>query len=154
MRKGFWSRLAAGVIDLAAGFFLCYLIHWHIGRYFALRAVVTLHIGEPGTIWKGTIPWIMGMFGEYVYTLPFALFLVFLPEAIWGRSIGKLVLRIKIAGEPKKLWLRYFIKTIGLWGMTLALVLGIWQLLIFFLGLGIIVIFFNLQDRLTRTTII
>lgn len=154
MRKGFWGRLAAGIIDIAAGFLLCYLIHWYVGRYFALRAVVTFHIGEPGTVWRGFIPMMLGAIGNYFYTLPFALFLIFLPEAIWGQSIGKFILRIKIAGEPKKLWLRYFIKTVGLWGMSLAFVLGVWQLLVFFLGLGIIVLLFNLQDRLTGTSVI
>jgi len=110
------------VVEIILGFLLCYALHWFVGYYFATRAVVTLHIGDPNSIWKGPIPWLMGIFGTYVYTLPFAFFLVFLFRAIWSKLTSRVILAA------------------GFGGMTLAFVLGSWQLLVFSLGIGIIVL--------------
>ena len=140
MKQGIGIRPAAGAIDIVAGVILCYILHWFIGFYFAFRAMATFHVGQPGTIWKGSIPWMLGMIGPFIYVLPIVFFLIFLPEAIWGQSIGKKIFGLKIKGTPKELWLRYLIKTVGFWGITLALILGSWQLLVFFLGAGIIVL--------------
>lgn len=41
-----------------------------------------------GTLWRGTVPWVMGIFSIFVYTLPLVLFLIFLPEAIWGITLA------------------------------------------------------------------
>ncbi len=110
------------------GFLLCYILHWYLGYYFASRAVVTFQIGVPGSLWKGPIPMILGIIGTYFYTLPFAFFLAFLPEAFIGWSLGKKLLRLRIADQNRKvaerasLWRRLLFKTSGLWGITLALV--------------------------------
>lgn len=138
MKQGRGIGLAAGAIDIFFGLILCHFLQLFLGYYFASRAVVTLRIGQPGTIWNGPIPWVMGMFGNYVYTIPFALFLIFLPEAIWGWTIGKKMLGLRVKGTLKQRALRFLIKTSGFWGMTLALVIGSWQLLVLFLGSGIL----------------
>ena len=140
-------RLVAGLIDIGFGLVLCHFLRNYFGHYFAARSVVTFHIGSPTTIWKGTIPWLMAMFSLFVYTLPLALFLAFLPEAIWGRGLGKFLLGLRIEGSPKKLWLRYLLKTTMFWGMTLGLILGSWQVLVLAIVMGAIVLLAGLPSR-------
>lgn len=145
MIKGFLARFAAGICDVIMGLSLCYILHWHLGHYLASRSVVTFHIGQPGTLWKGLIPWILGLFGTYFYTLPFALFLIFLPEAIWGRSFGKMLLRLPAVSNH--LWPRFFLKTTMFWGMTLALVVGSWELMVSSIVVGSIILLTGLHNQ-------
>ena len=164
MRRGFGVRLAAGTVDVFLGFLVCYILHWFIGYYFASRAVVALHIGEPASLWKGPIPLLLGIIGPFFYVLPFAFLLIFLPEAIWGWSIGKKIFELKIEASKESLWTRYLIKTSGLLGITLALIIGSWELTVISTGIGIIILlgFFlslgrektALHDRLAGTVVV
>jgi hypothetical protein len=154
MTRGLFRRISALAIDVVLALLLCYALHWYVGFYFSGRAFVTLRVGQPGTLWRGAIPWFLSLIGPYFYTLPLSFFLIFLPEALWGRSIGKLFTGLKISGRKKDLWLRYLLKTTLFWGTTLALMLGSWQLLVFFLVVGILILLLGLPGRLTATSFI
>ena len=129
-RPGAGLRLLALAIDGVFALVIAVLLSSTTGRWFAGRSVVMLSIGSPDTFWRGPIPMMMGILGSLVYGLPFAALLVMLPEAILGVGVGKWAARLRIAaadGSPvgaRTLWLRWCIKCAGLWGMTLALVLG------------------------------
>jgi hypothetical protein len=159
MRQGFGRRLTAGLVDLLAGLSLCWIIHWPLGYYFATRAVVAFRIGAPDTLWKGTIPWLMGIFGTYVYTIPLALWLILLPEAIWGFSIGKMLWRLRIKGSTGQvapsinLWSRYLLKTCVFWGLTLSLIVGSWNLVVLSTVIGLLILLFDLHDRWSKTAV-
>jgi hypothetical protein len=134
--KGFWLRLFTGSVDGVIGLVVALLLSNSTGVFFAHRAVVMLEIGSPNTLWQGPIPMVLGIMGTLVYGLPFAMLLVFLPEALSGATPGKCLLRIRVKGREDspatkwRLWLRYLLKTCGLWGMTLALLAGSWELAI------------------------
>jgi uncharacterized RDD family membrane protein YckC len=148
------------------GLFMSY----SVGYYFAGRAVVMLKIGHPESIWKGVIPFFMGMAGPFTYVLPLAFYLIFLSEALFDTSPGKLVFRIRICtirGESlsgRERWLRHVIKTAPLWLMLLALLMGRWELAIIsiitliILLLGILMVFNSkkqsLHDRLAGTKVV
>ncbi|MFH1842325.1 MAG: RDD family protein [bacterium] len=157
-------RLLADLLDFGCGCVLGYLAAHPLGGFFVDRAVATLHIGQPDTVWKGPFPLVLGLFGTLVYSLPCILCLVWLAEPLFGASPGKHLLRIKLLasdGGPLtagKRWRRYLLKTGGLWFMVLALLLGNWQLLmagtagIFSMWLGGLVALvppgYSLLDRL------
>ncbi len=129
---GFLIRSAAAAIDAAAGVVLALLLSSTLGRFFARRAVLTLHIGDPHTLWKGALPFMLGAVGEFVYLLPFALLIVWILDPLTGATAGKRLLRLRVrrAGDdvsPLRFWCRSAIETIGLWGWTLALIAGQWQ---------------------------
>jgi len=98
------------------------------------------------------------------FTLPFALLLVYLPEALWGRSIGKLVFGLRIEASQEARWTRYLFKTSGLLGITLAFIIGSWELTVISTGVGIVILlgFFlslgkdkkSLHDLLAGTTVV
>ena len=132
-------RLAATAIDGLLGFALAILLSLtKVGAFFAERAVVMLQIDDPTSAWKGPIPLVLGAFGEVSYTVPFAILVVVATEAVLDRSPGKWLVGLRIAvddaggggggGEGRARWERVAIKTIGLWGVVLGLVLGSWQL--------------------------
>ncbi|MFH1825757.1 MAG: RDD family protein [bacterium] len=151
-------RFLAGLIDLLAGFGLCYLLHWRVGLYFTRRALVALHAGAPDTFWKGTIPWLMGLAGPFIYTLPLAFLLISLPE-IWGWSLGKKFVGLSIASGNGRsgLLIRFLIKTVGFWGITLALVTGSRWLIVLSFFLGCIILLLSptrLLNRLSKTEIV
>ena len=154
MKKGLLRSATALALDLVFALFLCYLLHWFVGFYFAKRAFITLRAGQPGTIWKGVIPWFLSLIGPYFYTLPLSFFLIYLPEAVWGWSIGKLLMGLRITGRAKDRWLRFIVKTSGFWGITLAFVLGSWQVLAFMLGIGVVVPLLGLSDRIAGTAVV
>jgi len=130
LRRGFGIRFMASAIDAALGVALALLLSGTLGRWFAGRAVVMLSIGSPDTFWRGPVPMILGVFGNVVYGLPFAMLLVLLPEALFGIGGGKGLLRLHVMGadgEPastRSRWLRWTVKCSGLCGMVLALILG------------------------------
>ena len=126
-------RLAATAIDGLLGFTLAIILSLtKVGAFFAERAVVMLQIDDPTSAWKGTIPLVLGAFGEISYTLPFAIMVVVTTEAVLDRSPGKWLVGLRIAvddgGGARRRWERVAVKTIGLWGVVLGLVLGSWQL--------------------------
>ena len=165
----FVRRLIAGVVDSFTGFVLALLLSRTVGVFFAKRAVVTLHIGSEGTVWKGPIPLILGVLGTVVYVLPLSCLVVFLAEPLTGVTPGKLLLRIRVTtleGAPPTstdLWQRTLIKTTGLWGLVLGFLLGSWQVALVAAGCGIAVLIGfagnalprlpSLHDRLARTDV-
>jgi len=131
-----FRRLAAAAIDVLAGAALgLFLSQSRVGIYFAERAVVMLHIGSPGTVWKGPIPMIMGYLGTFVYTLPFALLLVFVIEPAIGTSPGKKLMRVTPPAHIS--WRVAMRRTMPLWGLVVALLVGSWQLALLFLVAGV-----------------
>jgi hypothetical protein len=127
-------RFAAALVDLAAASLLGFAAAvTPVGTFFATRAVVMLHIGEPGTLWRGPIPLLMGIAGTFVYSLPCAMLMVALIEASAGRSPGQALLRIPVIpgtqpGSAGERWRRVLIGAAPWWGLTAALLLGSWQL--------------------------
>jgi hypothetical protein len=104
-----------------------------VGVFFARRAVVMLRIGEPGTLWKGPIPMMMGIAGTFVYALPLAFLLVALVEPITGASPGKMMFRVRpssgeSAASSRERWRHAIIAATPWWGLTAALLFGSWQL--------------------------
>jgi uncharacterized RDD family membrane protein YckC len=121
------------------------LLSSSIGLFFARRAVVTLHIGDPHTLWKGPLPFILGAIGEVVYLIPFTFLLVWILDPLSGATVGKRLLRLRVRrtdGEPSssaRRWWRSALQTAGFWGLTLAFLVGSWQLVIVALVAGAIV---------------
>lgn len=168
-RAGFLIRSAAGLIDGLIGVFLGLVLSGHSGWFFAGRAVVMLKIGSAGTIWKGPLPMVLGILGPFVYGLPFAILLVLLAEPLLESSPGGRLLGLRVRGDDgakagrARLWRRTFLKTIGFWGLTLALILESWQAAVLFMAAGGVVFlgFFLVLapsrqaffDRLSRTAV-
>lgn len=163
------SRIAAAVIDAAVGVALTVALAPTLGLFFARRAVVTLRIGEPGTYWQGPVPMVLGAFGEIVYLLPFTLFVARLVEPLTGASLGQRALGLRTradnggAATRGGLMRRAVIQTVGLWGCTLALVAGRWEIAVLAVSCGAIVLLgclgalgpggLTLHDRLSRTRV-
>lgn len=130
---------------------------------------MTLEIGEPGTFWQGPIPLMLGVVGEVVYLFPFALLLVWIAEPLAGGTIGKRILGLRVrlrdggAASAANRWRRSAIETIGLWGWTLALLAGSWQIAVAASAAGLIVFAgcfaalspacLTLHDRLSGTSV-
>lgn len=133
-RAGIASRTIAALIDGAAGAAAAYLLSTPLGLFFARRAVVTLRIGEPDTFWQGPIPMVLGAFGEFVYLLPFTLLVAWWLDPLSGATLGKRALGLRVRtteGTPAsgaRLATRAVVQTVGVWGWTLALLLGRWEL--------------------------
>jgi uncharacterized RDD family membrane protein YckC len=133
-RAGFLIRAAAAALDAAIGLAATLLLSSSIGLFFARRAVVTLHIGDPHTLWKGPLPFILGAIGEVVYLMPFIFLLVWILDPLTGATLGKRVFRLRVRatdGRPAstaRRWYRCALQTAGLWGFTIALLAGSWQL--------------------------
>ncbi len=117
-------------MDFLFGVVVALLLSGSSGRWFAGRAAVMLSIGSPDTFWRGPIPMVLGVLGDFVYGLPFALILVLLGEAIFGAGPGKWLFGMRVtaaAGTPAtggRRLVRWAVKCSGLWLMTLALILG------------------------------
>jgi len=168
-RAGFWIRAAAGGIDAGVGFAASLLLASSLGSYFAQRAVVTLRIGAPGTLWTGPLPLMLGVVGEVVYLLPFALFVAWILDPLTGATVGKRLLGLRVrdaGGRPasrRRRWFRNTLQTVGLWGWTLALVTGRWEIALVATLAGIVVLVGSLaalgpaslalHDRLSRTSV-
>jgi len=123
-------RAAAALVDLACGGLLATLLARTTGLYFAERAVVTLRIGEPGTLWQGPLPMVLGIFGELVYGLPFALAVVALAGAAIGVSPGRAACGLEVRGADGRALSRLrrlgrsLVTTAGLWLLVAALAAG------------------------------
>ncbi len=105
-----------------------------VGIFFAERAVVMLHIGSPGTVWKGPIPMIMGYLGTLVYVMPLAVLLVMLLEPVTGASPGKRLFRLAVVESEDPVvarrvrWRRAAMQLSPIAGLVVALLVGSWQL--------------------------
>lgn len=150
--------MAAG-LDTGLGAILAVLLSSTAGLYFAHRAVVMLHIGEPDTFWQGPVPLMLGVFGEVIYLLPFAMCLAWAPSAVTGMTAGKWACGLHVRqtdGTPApraRLFARTTIQTIGGWGWTLALVAGAWQVGAVATAAAIVVWSVAVHDRLTGTAV-
>lgn len=131
-RTGFWVRSVASLLDWIVTLGLATLLTSTTGTYFARRAVVMLHVGQPGSPWKGLIPMLLGAVSTVAYGVPFALLGVLLMEAFFGTSPGKLLFRREIVSSSvsrnRALWVRFAVKTSGAWLFCLGLVSGWWPL--------------------------
>ena len=124
-------RLAARLIDLFVALLLGFLFALGpIGTLFARRAVVMLRIGAPGTLWKGAIPMLLGIAGTFVYALPLAFLLVACVAPVVGASLGEMLVRVPTRGVDSGAgrWKRAMMRATPWWGLTLALLIGSWQL--------------------------
>lgn len=127
-------RCAAAVVDGAAALLIALLTGSTLGHYFAARAVVTLRIGEPDSVWRGPLPLVLGAVGEIAYGLPLALVLVLLAEPLTGRTPGKalLGLDLHVRGDGRagggRLWLRFAVKASAPLLWMLALLTGRWEI--------------------------
>jgi uncharacterized RDD family membrane protein YckC len=162
-------RVAAATVDAAVGLGLAFLLSQTMGMYFARRAVVMLHIGEPGTWWQGPIPLMLGVVGEITYLLPFTFWLAWLLDPITGATLGKRLMGIRVRATDGSvplratLWRRHFIQTCGVWGLSLAMVTGSWQLALvasvalLVVGVGTLLLFGHegrtLHDRVSGTMV-
>lgn len=159
-------RGLAAAVDGLVALALAALLSNTSGVYFARRAVETFHIGRPETIWKGLVPMLLGAVSTVAYGAAFALLLVWLMEALFGTSPGKLLLRHEIAvhsdHRASALWGRFAVKASGAWLFCIALVLGSWQVVVVAaiacacVALGSLPIPFGrraLHDRLTSTEV-
>jgi uncharacterized RDD family membrane protein YckC len=133
-------------MDLLVAGVCALLLSGSPGRWFARRAVVTLSIGTQDTLWRGPVPMVLGILGEFVYVLPLALLLVLLPEAVFGAGPGKWALGLHVAAadgsEPgaRRRLLRYTVKCCAPWVMVLALVAGSMALAEAAFGAGAVVL--------------
>jgi uncharacterized RDD family membrane protein YckC len=168
-RAGFWLRAAAASVDFVVGLAAALTMRSGIGIFFARRAIATLRIGAPDTSWKGPLPLMIGTFGEVVYLLPFVLLLVWILDPLTGATIGKRLLGLRVRdadGQPasrQRLWVRSALQTAGLWGWTLALLAGRWEIAVLASLAGGIVLLGSLvalgpaslalHDRLSRTSV-
>ncbi len=139
-------RAVAAAIDAMAGVATAILLSSSLGVFFARRAVVMLRIGDPETLWKGPVPLMLGVVGEVVYLLPFALFLAWILDPLTGATIGKRVMGMRVCdpdGRPSSRqarWRRSAIQTAGLWGMAVALVAGRWEMAVLATFVGVVMV--------------
>jgi len=169
-RAGFWIRAAAAGLDAATGIALSLLLASSVGIFFARRAVVTLQIDNPDSLWKGPLPLMIGVFGEVFYLLPFTLLLVWILGPLTGATMGKRLLGLRVRdfeGRPisrQRHGYRTALLTVGLWGWTLALLAGRWELAALASLGGAVVLAgslvalgpesLTLHDRLSRTSVL
>jgi hypothetical protein len=145
--------MAAAAIDSLLGLGTALLLSGTpIGRFFAERAVVMLQIDNPASVWKGTLPLILGAFGEVVYTVPFAVLLIVGTEAVFDRSPGKWLSGLRIVGAehhatPRQLCGRAAIKLVGAWGCVVGLLTGYWPAAAVGLIFGMVVVASILSSR-------
>jgi uncharacterized RDD family membrane protein YckC len=72
------------------------------------------------------------MVGEVVYLLPFTLWLSWMADPMTGATLGKRLLGLRIHDTHNRpapaatRWVRHGIQTVGLWGLSVALVAGSW----------------------------
>jgi uncharacterized RDD family membrane protein YckC len=165
-----WLRAAAVGVDLAVAFISSLVLSPTLGIFFAERAVVTLRIGEAGTLWQGPIPLMLGIFGEIVYLLPFVLFAVWALEPLAGTTIGARLVRVRVVRldqRPLSRWTRWgrtLCLTIACWGWTLGLLTAFWPIAFVATIAGLVVWSGTLlaldrsrltfHDRITRTTVV
>ncbi|MEZ5065988.1 MAG: RDD family protein [bacterium] len=141
-------RGLAALIDFLLALALAFLLLESTGEYFAARSVPTLHVGEPGTWWRGPVPLVLGLFGTLVYGFPFAYAAVLGTALLFGRTPGQIVARLEVveasgesaptAGAARSgdtatrgatARRRSLLHAAGPIGMTLALVIASWPLL-------------------------
>lgn len=170
VRRPIWIRLLAGAVDLLLATILALLLQATTGQFLAARAATMLHVGQPSTVWTGSIPLVLGAVSHFTYGYAFAYLLVVLPEGWSGTSPGKLLFRATIAdieGRPAATgvrWRRLLWKTGGAWIFLLALLTGWWPLAVLACVVGAAMALGTLaagapsrqplHDRLARTTVV
>ncbi len=121
-------RCAASAVDGTVALLLALALGHTAGAFFAKRAVATLHIYDPDSLWKGPIPMVMGILGEVVYLLPLSCVLVLLAEPLSGRTPGKAVVRLIVAPQDgSALWCRFLAKASGPLLCMSGLLIGRWE---------------------------
>ena len=163
----FGRRVVATGIDAVLGFALAmFLATTPVGVFFARRAFVMFRIDQPGSVWKGPIPMVLGIFGEIVYTVPFAILIVAATETLIHRSPGKWILGLRIASADgnagaglEQRSLRVAGKMVGPGGFVLGLLTGSWLVALCSVVAGCVVITSvlvhrPLHDRVSRTRIV
>jgi uncharacterized RDD family membrane protein YckC len=76
----------------------------------------------------------LGMIGEVVYLLPFTACLAWMLDPLTGATVGKRVCGLRVGdidGRParwRRRWARTAVQNAGLWGWTLALLTGRWEI--------------------------
>lgn len=129
-------RLAAAMVDGAAALLVTVLLASTVGLFWAERAVVTFHIEDPESIWKGLGPMLMGLTAPVSYGFALGLALILLSEALFGVSPGKMVTRSAIRGadggapDRARLVRRFQVKTAWILLYLVALGTGFWQILV------------------------
>jgi uncharacterized RDD family membrane protein YckC len=123
---GFWIRVAALIIDLFVLLLVAMLLSRWSGIVFARLSREMLHIGQPGTFWKGPVAFLLGFVGNLFFGLPFAAIVCSLPEAVFGMGPGKMITGVRIVSEPgrgaarARLVGRALFKNLGAWGIVIA----------------------------------
>jgi len=131
-------RFGAGAVDALVALALALLLSESIGRWFAGRAVDALRIGRPDSLWTGGAPMVLGAAGDLVYGMPLALTLILSAEPLTLATPGKQVLGIRIvpADSRRRLFVRFLVKGLGAWAVTLSLAAGSWPATALAAGLG------------------
>ena len=128
-------------VDAALALALAVALASSVGWFFAERAVGTLRIGQPGTLWRGPVPMALGAVGELVYGLPFAWALIGALDPATGATAGKRLLGLRVredgaeadgagAGRRGRRWPRWrreAVRSVAAWGWTAALLAGRWE---------------------------
>lgn len=123
-------RLTADLVDAIALLVAGLLLSSTLGDWLAARAGLALRIGDPAGCWQGPLPFLLGFVGGLIHALPVAALLLLAPEATAaGASLGKLLVRLRVAGPPADRRRRFLIKTAGWWLHLLGLLLAWWPLL-------------------------
>jgi len=119
-------RAGAALVDLALAVALTFALAPTAGVWFAGRSIPMLHVGEPGTLWRGPVPMMLAIGGRLVFGFPFAATLILLAEPLFGGGVGKRLVGLRIAGVSPgaRPWRRFLVKASPAWGMTAALVAG------------------------------
>ena len=129
MIRLFARRCAASAVDGAAALLLALLMGRTLGPFFASRAVITLRIDDPESLWKGPIPMVLGIVGEVAYLLPLTLTLILLAEPLTGRTPGKAVTRLVLSpNDDMTRWRRFAAKGSGPLLCVLGLLIGRWEI--------------------------
>jgi len=140
-KAGLGPRLLATAIDVALGVAVALLLSTTTGTWFARRAAATLSIGSDGSLWRGPLPMLFGIFGTFLYGFPFAALLVSLPEGLAGAGFGKRLARVEVRltsgsqASLASLFARWLIK----WSGFLLVVAGLSFGNASFLGAGLVV---------------
>jgi len=139
----FRRRAAASLVDLGLGAVLAALLASTTGQFFARRAVVAFHIGEPDSSWTGVVPMVLGVVSPLSYGFAFGWLVVLLADAVAGATPGKLFTGLAVvpvggALSPRRArWIRTVVKTAPLWTFSLALVVGSGNGVRFSMGLSV-----------------
>jgi len=168
--RSIWIRGVAGVVDLVLAVVLALLLQSTSGELLAGRAAILFRVGQPDTLWTGTVPLVLGAASHLVYGYPLAFLLVTLPEGWSGASAGKLLTRSVVADARGSVtsrglrWRRLLWKASGAWIFLLALLTTWWPLAVLAVLAGVVVALGclaalgpsrrTLHDRISGSTVV